>query len=133
MQSEIDKENEKLEKKKNDNEKRLRILDLNEAKYKRVEQNNKHAIKVQEEEYAKQQKEKEAKQKLADKKENRSRPIMHDDLISKAKKANMNAKKNAIPKILGNNTIREDMVAEDDVSEQDIMIAPATTNGDMSP
>ena len=53
MQSEIDKENEKLEKKKNDNEKRLRILDLNEAKYKRVEQNNKHAIKVQEEEYAK--------------------------------------------------------------------------------
>ena len=50
-----------LEKKKDNNEKRLRVLELNEAKYKRIEQNNKHEIKVQEEVYAKQQKEKEAK------------------------------------------------------------------------
>jgi hypothetical protein len=39
-----------LEKKKIDNDKRIRVYDLNEAKYKRIEKDNKHQIKVADEE-----------------------------------------------------------------------------------
>ena len=42
----------------------------------------------------KRKKEKEAAKKALEKKQNRSRPVMHDDLITKAIRENMEARKN---------------------------------------
>ena len=63
LQKSINTENSRLEKKKGENEKQLRIYELNEAKYKRIEQNNKHQMKLHEEQAQKKKKEQEALKK----------------------------------------------------------------------